>query len=133
MTLDEAILHAREVAEKNRRAINFESEDNIDDDIKMNCLNCAEQHEKLAEWLEDLKRRREYDGELMGSGALKNAHKSGYNEAIDDFASELKSILPIAVHKDCSEIDYEVDCALYNMRFKIDNIAEQLKKGNAND
>ena len=28
MTLDEAIAHAREVAEKNRRAMSFESEDN---------------------------------------------------------------------------------------------------------
>ena len=56
-------------------------------------------------------------------------YEKGYNDAIDDFAKELKSILPIAVHRDCSEIDYEVDYALYNMRFKIDKIVEQLKIG----
>ena len=55
MTLDEAILHAREVAERNRRAMSFEPEDNIDDDIKVNCLNYATRHEQLAEWLEELR------------------------------------------------------------------------------
>lgn len=39
MTLDEAITHAKEVAEKNIRAMNFESIDSIDDDIKINCLD----------------------------------------------------------------------------------------------
>lgn len=66
MTLDEAIAHAREVAERNRRAINFESEDSVDDDIKTNCLNCAEEHEQLAEWLEELKRYRELEAKLNG-------------------------------------------------------------------
>lgn len=56
-------------------------------------------------------------------------YEKGYNDAIDDFVEEIKSILPIAVHQDCSEIDYEVDYALYNMRFKIDKIAGQLKVG----
>lgn len=132
MTLDEAIIHARKVAEKNRRQYKNCPADRKD--IKhQTCEECAKEHEQLLTWLEDLKRRIEYDGELMGSGALNNAHKSGYNEAIDDFASELRSTLPIAVHKDCSEIDYEVDCALYNMRFKIDNAVEQLKAGVSND
>lgn len=58
MTLDEAITHARDVAERNRRAMNFESSDSIDDDIKVNCIRCAEQHEQLAEWLEELKQYR---------------------------------------------------------------------------
>ena len=132
MTLDEAIIHAKEVASEQRRSGICTTNDSKCDKFS-NCIKCAEEHEQLAEWLEDLKRRREYDGELMGSGALNNAHKSGYNEAIDDFASELKSILPIAVHKDCSEIDYEVDYALYNIRFKIDNAVEQLKAGVSND
>ena len=69
---------------------------------------------------EELLKALEYD---------RGQYEKGYNDAIDDFAKELKSILPIAVHQDCSEIDYEVDYALYNMRFKIDKIAEQLKAG----
>lgn len=116
MTLDEAIIHAREVAEKNRRVINFELEDSVDDDIKTNCLNCAKEHEQLATWLEDLKRRREYDGELMGSGALNNAYQSGYEKAIDDFAERLRL--------DCLDSLYhEVHM------FHILKVAEQLKGG----
>lgn len=69
---------------------------------------------------EELLKALEYD---------RGQYEKGYNDAIDDFAKELKSILPIAVHQDCSEIDYEVDYALYNMRFKIDKIAEQFKAG----
>lgn len=50
------------------------------------------------------------------------------NKAIDEFAEAIKSTLPIAVHKDCSEIDYEVDYALYGLRNRIDRIAEQMKE-----
>ena len=55
LTLEEAIVHAKEVAEKNYRGADFESLDSIDDDIKANCIKCAEEHEQLAEWLEELK------------------------------------------------------------------------------
>ena len=55
LTLEEAIVHAKEVAEKNYRGADFEPIDYIDDDIKVNCVKCAEEHEQLAEWLEELK------------------------------------------------------------------------------
>lgn len=55
LTLEEAIVHAKEVAEKNYRGVDFESIDYIDDDIKANCIKCAEEHMQLAEWLEELK------------------------------------------------------------------------------
>ena len=91
MTLDEAILHAREVAERNRRAMSFEPEDNIDDDIKVNCLNCATQHEQLAEWLEELKFLRQWKSDIMDEfckydcNSVEEAMHNGYNKAIDDF------------------------------------------------
>ena len=55
LTLEEAIAHAKEIAEKNYRGAEFESIDSIDDYIKANCVKCAEAHEQLAEWLEELK------------------------------------------------------------------------------
>ena len=42
MTLDEAIAHAREVSSRK-----------FDD--RVHCIRCAEEHEQLAEWLEELK------------------------------------------------------------------------------
>lgn len=55
LTLEEAIVHTKEVAEKNYRGADFESLDSIDDDIKANCIKCAKEHEQLAKWLEELK------------------------------------------------------------------------------
>ncbi len=59
LTLEDAISHAKEVAEKNYRGADFESIDYIDDDIKTNCIKCAEEHMQLAEWLEELKSYKE--------------------------------------------------------------------------
>jgi hypothetical protein len=55
LTLEDAITHAKEVAEKNYRGADFESLDSVDDNIKTNCIKCAEEHIQLAEWLEELK------------------------------------------------------------------------------
>lgn len=51
MTLDEAIQHAKEIAqnEKCNKSCNLE---------------CAREHEQLAKWLEELKRLRKEIGEL---------------------------------------------------------------------
>lgn len=50
------------------------------------------------------------------------------NKAIEEFAESIKATLPIAVHRDCSEIDYEVNYALYSLRSRIDRIAEKMKE-----
>lgn len=59
LTLEEAIAHAKEIAEKNYRGAEFESIDSIDDDIKANCIKCAEEHMQLVKWLEELKSYKE--------------------------------------------------------------------------
>lgn len=61
LTLEDAICHAREVAEKNYRGADFESIDSVDNDIKTNCIKCAEEHMQLAEWLEELKSYKELE------------------------------------------------------------------------
>ena len=63
LSIDEAIAHAREVASRK-----------FDD--RVHCIRCAEEHEQLAEWLEELKMYRESSyGEL---------YSMVYNKAIDD-------------------------------------------------
>lgn len=60
LTLDEAIKHAKEVADMNYNdAEKFDSNDSVENYMKANCMKCAEQHEKLAEWLEQLKSYKE--------------------------------------------------------------------------
>ena len=125
MTLDEAILHAREVAERNRKQYKNCPSDRTDIRYQT-CEECAEEHEQLASWLEDLKRRIEYDDELMGSGALKNAYKSGYNKAIDTFATKICEILE----------EYQTGfnmVSMANIWHFSRELAEQLKAGATND
>ena len=59
MTLDEAIRHCEEVAEKYCEKV----EDGLTaDDF---CDSCASEHRQLAEWLKELKTRREIDHNLV--------------------------------------------------------------------
>ena len=68
MTLDEAIQHAREVARVNRLA--------ADDYARLgpieqasDCGACADEHEQLADWLEELRDRRSAPGHELISRA----------------------------------------------------------------
>ena len=63
MTIDEAIAHAREVAENNRKESKYDafSLDYMNETHKANCVKCAKEHEQLAEWLEELKQYKELE------------------------------------------------------------------------
>ena len=63
LTLDEAITHAKDVAKANRDKAEGYSRGEEYEQIKANeCVACAEEHEQLASWLEELKRYRESEG-----------------------------------------------------------------------
>lgn len=60
LALEEAIKHAKEVADMNYNdAEKFDSNDSAENYMKDNCMKCAEEHEQLAEWLEELKSYKE--------------------------------------------------------------------------
>ena len=62
MTLNEAIAHARKVAENNIRDSKYTKISNnkqMNDKYVLGCIECAKEHEQLAEWLEELKKYRE--------------------------------------------------------------------------
>lgn len=58
MTIEQAISHARETAEKNRA--NCERNTIIIPNRWISDIQCAEEHEQLAEWLEELIELRAY-------------------------------------------------------------------------
>lgn len=58
MTLDEAIQHCHEVAKENRKAA-LEYARAYAWDAAHGCRECANEHEQLADWLAELKQRRE--------------------------------------------------------------------------
>ena len=133
MTLDEAIVHAREVAERNRRAMSFEPEDNIDDDIKVNCLNCATQHEQLAEWLEELKFLRQWKSDIMDEfckydvSSFEELVTNARNKAINDFVKEICKMI-VQSENNGNYRFYAVE-----IKQAIADLAEQLKAGVTND
>lgn len=140
MTIDEAIAHAREVAKEKRkemqcktcklfarsdlhplqgycrknefRSIEIDSWSKVCSEyVPKEMCKCAEEHEQLAEWLEDYKR-------IKMLIPLEQALKAEYNKAIDDFVKMLYEEL---LYEDgLTEID-------------VDYIAEQLKAGGEND
>jgi hypothetical protein len=111
MTIDEAIAHARDVA-KRRMA---EYENHYDKDAHyypMQCKKCAEEHEQLAEWLEELKQYREIGTveECRESVGKQTAKKPDY-EGDGYYNGELVYDTWICP---CCEKRYEVDYDNYN-------------------
>ena len=96
MLIDEAIAHAREVANTQKGKSGICLQNGLECEHFSDCLKCAEEHEQLAEWLEELKAYREI-GTVEG---YKNAiecytkeymiRKSNvqYDKAVDDFVHE---------------------------------------------
>lgn len=115
MTIDEAIAHAREVAKRNREQWkNCPAE--RDTREHLTCEECAEEHEQLAEWLEELKTYKEKEFDVLrqdGQLLYKQGIIDGYSMAINKFVEQIKEVYPFTI------LELE--------QFK--EIAEQLKKG----
>ena len=106
MKIDEAIAQAREVAKTKYResaVIMIDGNNSFETKSKYNnCIECAKEHEQLAEWLEELKMYKSLSPRELVSEKQKNdraieyskgfgyGFKTGYNKAIDDFANTLK-------------------------------------------
>ena len=129
MTLDEAIEHVIEVAKEQKLRSGICTTNDNECDKFSSCIKCAEEHEQLAEWLEELKMykslaprelvsvKQKNDRTIEYSKGFDYGFKTGYNKAIDDF---LKNLYKIGEHRD---FDWE---DMYKL-------AEQLKEGILND
>lgn len=91
MTLDEAIKHCEDVANRERELYKMCPEDcdgssdcrELKHGKDRGCLKCAEEHEQLAEWLKELKRYREADiPRLQWEKIMKGGEKMDNKEAI---------------------------------------------------
>ena len=123
MTLDEALLHAREVAsiQRNNDKLN-KTLGVISPYYKTDCIKCAEEHEQIAEWLEELKTYRE-------------CNVCEYNKALDDFAEKLNAKCDGMIKDKWNSNVAPISWAEAYADFKddIEEIAIQLKAGNTND
>ena len=138
MTLDETILHAREVAERNRKQYKNCPSDRTD--IRhQTCEECAEEHEQLAQWLEDYKHIKQWKSDIMDSfckydvSSFEELVINARNKAIDDFVK----IISESNQGHWRVTRYEHGEAVSEtMSYDIGTIrliAEQLKAGITND
>ena len=131
MTLDEAILHAREVAVRNRKQYKNCPSDRTD--IRhQTCEECAEEHEQLAEWLEELK---SYRTSVFSGDMTQIMLKEEYCKAVDDFAEKLNAKCDGMIKEKWNSNVAPISWAEAYADFKddIDDIAEELKVGVTND
>ena len=123
MTIDEKIQDFKTMAKNARKDNNnckYKSQygcKDCADYYSKPCIECAKEHEQLAEWLEDYKR-------IKMLIPIEQALKNEYNKAIDDLL------------EDANEMAIEVDVDTYTMKAigigLLKNIAEQLKAGGEN-
>ena len=141
MTLDEAIIHAREVAERNRKQYKNCPSDRTDIRYQT-CEECAEEHKQLAEWLEELKmykslaprelvsEKQKNDRAIECSKGFDYGFKTGYNKATDDYADKAIKIVYEANNRDRNPQPRDM---VADIHYKLLEIAEQLKAGGEND
>ena len=131
MTLDEAILHTREVAERNRKQYKNCPSDRTDIRYQT-CEECAEEHEQLAEWLKELK---SYRTSVFSGDMTQIMLKEEYCKAVDDFAEKLNAKCDGMIKEKWNSNVIPISWAEAYADFKddIDDISEQLKVGVTND
>ncbi len=100
LSIDEAIAHAREVAETcEYEASKYDMCDSYEREVAYQEGKCGEEHEQLAEWLEELKALREEksDFQIMAKDIAEANYEmgmeNGYNKAIDDAKSVILQTL----------------------------------------
>ena len=90
LSIDEAIAHAREVADTcEYEASKYDMTDSYEREVAYQEGKCAEEHEQLAEWLEELKALREEKSEFLifakdiAEANYEMGMEIGYKKAID--------------------------------------------------
>ena len=132
MSINEAIAHAREVAKRNREQWK-NCPAKRDTREHLTCEECAEEHEQLAKWLEELKMYKEVgtvEGyknaiECYNEEYTRRKSNEQYNKAIDDFVKAL--CIEYAPVSDGMQKEYDNVCS------RFEKIAEQLKAGGKNE
>ena len=137
MTLDEVIQKENKIAEENQKIVDTQI---VFDDVSIselycddtevieehldNYKKCAEYHEQITEWLEELKAYIEIGTVEECRNSVLDIRKA-YNKAIDDFVSEIEKEYDNDYCPNVSDyLDYEISIR------DLFKIAEQLKAGN---
>ena len=138
MTIDEAIAHEREVAaiQRNNDKLN-KTLGKSSPYYNTDCIKCAEEHDQIAEWLEELKFLKQWKSDVMDNfckydcNSIEEVYKSGYKKALFDIKAKMKEI-----NNATKPIEGVIENG-WGTRFVdlayINKISEQLKAGGKNE
>ena len=173
MTLDEAIAHAREKAKEKRKemqcktcklfvrsdlhplqgycrknefhSIEIDSWSKVCSEyVPKEMCKCAEEHEQLAEWLEELKFLKQWKSDIMEEfckydvSSFEELVTNARNKAIDDFANGISEYLGVENatkygNKNVEQQRISYDTLMkYEIADAIEDVAEELKAGVTN-
>ena len=127
ITIDEAIANERKIVEKCKTEYELEcaryGKRTVESFEKLECIKVAEEHEQLANWLEELKAYKQNTDICpicdTYCSYLAEEFEDGYNKALDDFVEKLRQ---------------DVMAITFGLRIcDIDRIAEQLRVGGENE
>ena len=113
LSIDEAIAHAREVANTQRGKSGICLQNGLECEHFSDCLKCAEEHEQLADWLEELKALREEKSEFqiyakdIAEANYEMGMEIGYKKAIDDAKSVILQTLDNEISVDTLHLRLE--------------------------
>ena len=130
MSIDEAIAQEKFKARVDRIKANKRIFHNNDEDEISACHRSAEEHDQIAEWLEELKFLKQWKSDIMDSfckydvSSFEELIANARNKAIDDFVKAL--CIEYAPVSDEMLNEYDNVCS------RFEKIAEQLKAGGEN-
>ena len=122
MTIDEAIAKYKEI---------LNTDANCPAHCNISCDKCVQESGQIAEWLEELKDRRERECNHINEVLYEKGYSCGYNKAIYDFAEKLNAKCDGMINEEWNSNVAPISWAEAYADFKddIDEIAEQLKAG----
>lgn len=88
LTLEEAIKHARELAERNYKNVRTYPQELWKPGELENCQKCAEEHDQLAKWLQELKECRESENDNIFYQIRKKLKEDKIPENMEPFIKE---------------------------------------------
>ena len=133
MSIYEAIAQEKFKARVDRIKANKKIFHHNDEDEISACNRSAEEHEQLAEWLEELKFLKQWKSDIMDSfckydvSSFEELVTNARNKAIDDFVKEICKMI-VQSENNGNYRFYAVE-----IKQAIADLAEQLKAGVTND
>ena len=137
MTIDEAIKHAKENAEK-KFAEGMLCHANPNDEFLDKCIDCAKEHLQLAEWLEELKAIRQWKSDIMEDfcrydvNSFEELVVNVRTKVIDEFYGEILNFEDYIEPIDTSKFGAVLLYSGKDITNMIVKIKEQLKEGDSN-